>query len=80
MAISGNTASQGMSIKLKYLYFISQETSQLGSLVNGCRKRKFTRPVQRLMGTRKCLTLPPLLLVQKEAGSNSGKMVLWEHR
>ena len=35
-----------------------------------------SRPVQRLMGTRKCLTLLPPLLAQKEPESNSGKTVL----
>ena len=55
-----------MSIKLKYLCLVHRKHPDQAHLWMTAGRKKLTQRLWRLIGTRKCLTLLPFLLVQKE--------------
>ena len=63
MALSGNPASQVMSIKLKYLCLARRKHPDLAHLWMTTRGKQLTPLLQGLTGNRKTLTLAPPLLV-----------------
>ena len=79
-----------MSIKLKRLCLAQTNHPDQVHVWMIAGRKKLTHPLQRLMGTRKCLTYSPPLLVEKKSSSvaqshptlcltsNSGKLDLWD--
>ena len=63
MTISGNPASQVMSLKLKCLSLAHRKYPDQAHLWMTTRRTQLTPPLQGLMGNRKTLTLVPPLLV-----------------